>query len=115
MRLHGLRFELRMELAPQKPRMPRDLANLHIRPVGSLPGNLQPRRLQRLLILPIELESVTMPFADLARTIRLARKTVLRQHARPRAEPHRAPQLVDALQLPQLENDAMRRRRIELR
>src|ERR1039457_4681560 len=39
MRLHGLRFELGMELASQEPRMVRNLADLHVGAVGRLPGN----------------------------------------------------------------------------
>src|SRR4051812_38721473 len=48
--LHRFRFELRMELAPEEPRMPCQLADFDVSPVRRLPRNAQSRRRQLLFV-----------------------------------------------------------------
>src|ERR1017187_9476094 len=115
MRTHRLGLELRVELAAQVPRMPRDFADLHVGLVRRLPRNPQPGRRQDLFVLAVEFVAVPVPLDNLARAVGPAGETVFRQPARPAAQAHGAAQLVDALQLAQLEDDAVRRPRVELR
>src|ERR1035437_2831227 len=65
-RLHGLGFELGMELAAEIPRMVADLADLDVGIVGRLARDLKARRLQALFVLAIELVAVAMAFVDFA-------------------------------------------------
>src|ERR1019366_2269281 len=83
MRMHRLGLELRVELAAQVPRMPRDFADLHVRLVRRLSRNPQPRRCQDLFVLAVEFVAVPVPFDDLARAVGPAGETLLHQGARP--------------------------------
>src|SRR5665213_237907 len=114
MRFQRLRLELRMELATEIVRMPRDLTDFDVRAVRRFARNLQPVRREDFLKFPIEFEAMAVAFTDLRRAIGLLRETSGFQHAGPRAQPHGAAQFVDALQFSQLVNHAMRRDRIEL-
>src|ERR1035437_8667867 len=115
MRMHRLGLELRLELAAQVPRVPRDFADLHVGLVRRLPRDPQPGRCQDLFVLAVELVAVAVPLDDLARAVGPAGETVLRQAARPPSQAHGSAQFVDALQLAQLEDHAVRRPRVELR
>src|SRR5450759_3008366 len=95
MRLHGLGFELGMELAAEIPRMVADLADLDVGTVGRLAGDLEARRLQAVFVFPIELVAVAMAFVDFARAVRLVGHAAFGQAASPASEAHGAAQLVD--------------------
>src|SRR5450631_2525175 len=56
---------------------------------------------------------MAVPLANVARAVSFLRHAALRQVARPGPQPHGAPQIVDALQLAQLIDHAVRRARIE--
>src|ERR1017187_2043109 len=114
-RMHRLGLELGVELAAQIPRMARDFADLHVRLVRRLPRNPQPGGRQDLFVLAVEFVAVPVPLDNLARAVRPAGETVLRQAARPPSQAHGSAQFVDALQLAQLEDHAVRRPRVELR
>src|ERR1019366_5656678 len=98
MRLHGLRFELGMELASQEPRMVRNFADLHVGAVGRLPGNTQSGRLQTFFIFPVELIAVPVALLDFARAIRPVGEARFGEAAGPASQPHGAAEFVDALQ-----------------
>src|SRR5271166_4398899 len=91
-----------MELAPQKEGMIPQLHNLHIRRIGSRPGNPQSRPCQQRLVLAIEFVTVTVTFADLRYAVSLESQRVGIEHAGPRAQPHRSAHLFHARQLSQL-------------
>src|SRR6476620_4396526 len=114
MRLELFRFELGMELAAQVPRVVADLADLDIGAVRRLAGDPQSGRGQDLLILAVEFVTMTVPLADLSASVRLVSEAAVLQKTGPGAQPHRATQFVDALQLAELVNDAVRRAGIEL-
>ena len=61
----------------------------------------------------IELKAMPVAFADIRYSVGLARKAVGSEMAIVGAQPHGAAQLVDAFQLAQLVNDAIRRGRVE--
>ena len=67
MRLQRLRLELRMELAPDKVRMIRQLHHLHVSPVRRRSGNPQAGRNHRLFVFAIEFVTMPVPLADLQR------------------------------------------------
>src|SRR6516164_8436782 len=91
--LERLRFELRMELAAQEPRMVRRFYDFHVILIGGPPGDSQPRGDQRLLVLPVELVTVPVPLADFVRAVSFVCKRAWLQLPRPRAQPHRAAHL----------------------
>src|ERR1035438_4002831 len=115
MRMHRFGLELGVELAAQIPRMARDFADLHVGLVRRLPRNPQPRGHQRLFVLAVEFVAVSVPFHNLARAVGPAGEAILHQPAGPAAQAHGPAQLIDALQLAQLEDDAVWRARVELR
>src|ERR1051326_7479906 len=65
MRLQWLRLELRMELAADKMRMPRDFNHLYVSCVRRCAGNAEPRAGQHRFILAIELVAMPVALADL--------------------------------------------------
>src|SRR6202035_3611422 len=69
MRLKRLGFELWMELAAQEPRMVRDFADFHVHAVRRLAGNAHTACRENLLVFPIELVTMPMPFTDLGLAI----------------------------------------------
>src|SRR5438477_490177 len=109
MRLHRFRLELRMELAAQVPRMVGNLADLDVRAVRGLTGDTQSHRFQPILVLAIDLVAMPVALGNIAGTVRSVSEAVLRQVAGPASQPHRSPQLINALQFSKLEDDAMRR------
>src|ERR1039458_814155 len=113
-RLHGLALELGMELAAQIPRMVGELADFDVRIVRRLARDLEARRLQALFVFAIELVAVVMGLVDFARAVGVVSDAALGQAASPASQPHGAAQLVDALEFAELEDDAVRRARIEL-
>ena len=114
MRLHRLRFEFRMELAAQIPRMICNFADLDINPIRRFPGYPQTRACQDLLVFPIEFVAVTVPLTDFICLVSLLREAALAKHTGPRAQTHRAAQFVHAFQLAQFVNHPMRRAGVEL-
>src|ERR1039458_9084619 len=113
-RLHGLGFELGVELAAEIPRVVGELADLDVGIVGCFAGDLQARRLQALFVLAIELVAVAMALVDFALAVGVVGDAALGQAAIPTAEAHGAAQLVDTLQFAEFEDDAVRRARVEL-
>src|ERR1022692_4023930 len=113
-RLHGLGFELGVELAAEIPRVVGELADLDVGIVGRFAGDLQARRLQALFVLAIELVAVTMALVDFALAVGVVGDAALGQAASPTAEAHGAAQLVDTLEFAEFEDDAVRRARVEL-
>src|SRR5471030_3104595 len=98
-RLHGLGFELGVELAAQIPRVPRNLTDLHVGIVRSFASDPQAGGFQKVLVFAVELVAVAVPLINLARAISVMGKTVLGQAAGPTPQPHGAAQLVHSLQL----------------
>ena len=70
--------------------------------------------LQHGFVFAIEFVAMAMALADFGLSVSPAREAVFGQQAGIRAQAHGAAELVDALQLAQLVNHAIRRGRIEL-
>src|ERR1035437_9414437 len=87
-RLHGLGFELGMELAAEIPRMVADLADLDVRIVRRLARDLEARRFQALFVFAIELVAVAMALVDFARAVGVVCHAAVGQAARPASQPH---------------------------
>src|SRR5690348_7242087 len=115
MRLEWLRFELRMKLAAEVPRVIRNLADLHVYAVRCLPGQSHAMTRKLGLELAVELVPVPVPLADVRRSVSLFGEASRRQPARIRTQPHGAAELIHAFQLAQLIYDAIGSRRIEFR
>ena len=64
-RRERLRFEFRMELASQKPRVVRGLDNLHVLAVGRSSGDAESGVGQRLFVFAVEFVAVAVAFADI--------------------------------------------------
>src|SRR5690348_1406543 len=109
MRLHRLGLELRMELAAEEPGMLHDLADLHVNAVGSFARDAKARGFELLFVLAIELVAVAMAFVNLTGAIGARGEAIGMEMARPTSQAHRAAEIVDAFELAQLENHAMRR------
>src|SRR5579863_6968808 len=88
MRFERLGFELWMELAAQKPGMVRNLADFHVNGVGSLAGDPQPSARQNLFVLPVELVTMPMTFADLRRSVSAFGEASRCEQAGIRSQPH---------------------------
>src|SRR5438270_6505024 len=99
MRLQRLGFELRMELAPEVPRVVGDFADLHVGAVRRVAGDAQPVGGQLFFELAVELVTMPMPLADLRSAVRLAGEAVLRKTAWVRTQTHGAAKFVHSLQL----------------
>src|ERR1035441_4642120 len=98
-----------MELAPEIPGMVAQLADLDVRVVRRLAGDLQARRPQALFVFAIELVAVPVALVDFARAVGAVSHAALGQAASPASQAHRAAQLIDSLELAELEDDAVRR------
>src|SRR5712691_11257606 len=106
-----------MELASEKPRMfvAREFDNLDKLLIGRDATENQATLLQSLAIGRIEFVAMAMALADFVRAaVNLARERTLAQHARARAQTHRAAELLDPNQIAQLENDRMGCFQVEL-
>src|SRR5436190_8561946 len=88
MRPRRPRLELRMELAADEPRMLRVLDDLDELTVGTHAGELEATLDEHVAILVGHLVAVTMPLADLRRTIDLGGPGPASEACRVRAEPH---------------------------
>src|SRR6266849_5260115 len=111
------RFEFGMKLATEKPGMfvARQLNNLHEFSVRRDAAENQAALLQRRSIDGIEFIAMTMTLADLSHaSVNVARQRRFRQTAHPRAQAHRAPELLNVHQVSQLENNRIRSLQIEL-
>src|SRR5688572_7170486 len=113
MRLERLGFEFRMELTPEIPRVVRDLADFDIHPIGRLTGQPQAFRCEDRFEFAVELVAMPVALANLWYAVGLARETPFGQLARVGAEPHRAAELIHALQFAQFVYDPLRCRLIE--
>src|SRR5579883_1940484 len=99
MRLQWLRFEFRVELAPEVPRVVRDFANLYVHAVHRLAGDPEAVARQHLLEFAIELVAVPVPLADLRCAVGLTGEAPFLQLADVRSQAHRAAEFVHTLQL----------------
>src|SRR2546425_4691782 len=114
MRLQRLRLELRMELATNKMRMPRNLYHLDISAVRSRSRNFQAAGNHRLFVFAIEFVAMPVPLTNFCLAVNPKRQSVRLDLARPRAQTHRPTQLFHAPQLAQFVDHAMWRGRIKL-
>src|ERR1700733_3660163 len=94
-----------MELAAQEEGMTRDLDDLHIGGVRRSARDIEPCARQQRLIFPVELVTMTVPFAHLGCLVRPGCDRILCQNARPRAEAHGAAHFLDTGKLAQFEDD----------
>src|SRR5690348_202090 len=113
MRLHGLGFELGVELAAQIPRVIGNLADFDVGAVRGLAGDAKPGGLETVFVFAVELVAMAVALVDFARPVGAAGEAVLREPAGPTAESHGAAEFVDTLQLAQLEDHAVRRAGVE--
>src|SRR5215469_2983618 len=107
MGLHGLGFEFGVELAAEVPGVVGGLADLHVGAVRSFAGDAKAGGLELLLVFAVELVAVAVPLVDFLAFVSAEGEAVLRQPARPAPEAHGAAELVYALQLAELVNDAV--------
>src|SRR5215467_948119 len=91
-----------------------DLANLDVGLVGRFARDLESAGPKRLFVFAVELIAVTVTLANFSHAVGALRQAALGEHAGPSAQSHGAPQFVDALQLAELENHAVRGGGIEL-
>src|SRR5262249_5948370 len=112
--LQRLRLELGVELAAEEVRMIRELNDLDVGAVRRAAGDPHAAADQHRFVLAVELVAMAMALADLERAVGLRGLAVGLELAGPRAQAHGAAQLVNAAQLAQLVNDAVRRRGVEL-
>src|SRR5215472_979406 len=109
MRLQRLGLEFRVELAAQEIWMIGDLHDLDVGSVGRSSRDAQTAAGEHGFILTIEFVTVAMPLADLHGAVRFGCLAIGFQLAGPRTQAHGAAQFVDASQLAQFIDDAMRR------
>jgi len=109
MRSKRLRFEFRMKLAANEPRMIRHFDNFDIHAIGCPAGNAESGARERLLVLAIKFVAMAVALGDFECAVSLMRKRARLEFARPRAQPHRAAHLVYAEQFAQLVNHAISR------
>src|SRR6266481_7445877 len=102
-----------MELAAEEIRVAGDFHDLYVSSIRSGSGNAQAGAGQNGFILPVELIAVAMPLTDLGAAVGVRRLAVWLQLAGPCAQAHGSAQFVNAGQLAQLINDAVRRGRIK--
>src|SRR3954469_15387563 len=110
-----LRFELRVELATEIPRVVCNLAYFNVNAVRCLSGQLQSVAGENRLEFAVGIIAGPVPFADLFGPGSGAGEASLRKPAGICAQAHRPAELIDAFQLAQLVDHAVRCRRIELR
>src|SRR6266567_2371906 len=111
-----LRFEFRMKLATEKPRVlvACELDVLDKFFVGRNATENQTTLFKRFPVRRIELITMTMSLVNLFRAaVDVASERVLRQPARPGAKSHRSPHFFDVDQIPELENDRIRSVNVE--
>src|SRR6185437_13488320 len=96
-----------MELAPEEIWMSGDLNDLNISSVRSGSGDAQPGAGEQSLIFAVELVAVAVAFADFGRAVCIGRNGAGFELAFPGAQAHCTAELVDALELSQLVDDAM--------
>src|SRR5581483_2836346 len=94
MRLERSGLEFRVELAAQKPGVIADLDDFDVGAIGRCAGELQSFGYQGSLESPVELVTMAVPFGDLEGPLGLVSKGAWLQSGSPRAQPHRATQLV---------------------
>src|SRR5262249_30815896 len=100
MRLERLGFELRMEMANEKPRGVRCLDDFHVIIVRRPSGDTQSGGPEDLFGLAVEIVTVAMPLADLCFAVSLVRKGTWLQFARPGAQAHGSAHFIHAQKLP---------------
>src|SRR5215469_15175193 len=97
-----------MELAAEEVRMIRELDDLDISAVRRAAGDPHAAAHQHRFVLAVELVAMAVAFTDLERAVGLRGLAVGFELAGPGAQAHGAAQLVDAAQLAQLVDDAVR-------
>src|SRR5262249_47712676 len=112
---HGTRLVLRMELAPEKPRMAFQLHDLHEFSVGRGPGHVESSLLERRYILGIALVAMAVALFDQVDAVCFASERAFLQGARIFSEAHRAAQRLDSNEIAKFEDHLVRRFVIELR
>src|SRR5690348_4901771 len=115
MRRHRAALELGMELAADEIRVTLELHHLYQTLVGARAALDETRARQLLAVRIVELETVPMPLADLVRAVDLRSGAAALQHARIRAEAHRAALVLDAALIRHQVDQRVRRVRRELR
>src|SRR6266403_5527644 len=88
MRLQRLRFEFRMELAPNEKRMTRNLHHLNVSAIGSRAGNAESGSHHGLFILAVELVTMPVPLADLGLAVYFVGQRSRLDLTRPCPKPH---------------------------
>src|SRR6185437_3585727 len=96
-----------MELAPEEIWMSGDLNDLNISSVRSGSGDAQSCASEQSLIFAVELVAMAVAFADLGCAVCIGCNGARFELAFPGAQPHGTAELVDALELSQLVDDAM--------
>src|ERR1700722_4234719 len=113
MRLERLGLELGVELAAQEEWVAGELDDLHVSRIRSSAGDAQARAGQQRLVFPVELVTMTVPFADLGRFVGPRCNRVFRQHARPCTQAHRAAHFFDPGEFAQFEDHTVGGGRVE--
>src|SRR4051794_8589358 len=103
-----------MELATEEIRMAGNLDDLNVGSVRRRSRNSQAGAGQQSFVFAIEFVTVTMTLADFGFSISAGSDGIGFELALPCSQAHGAAEFVDALQLAQLVNNAMRRAWIEL-
>ena len=109
MRPQRLRFELRMELDREVPRVARQLDDLDELAVDRAADDPQPLFGERLFVETVELVPMPVPLVDDFLAVQLERQGIRREPARVTAEPHRAAHVVDPEQVAKLVDDLVGR------
>src|SRR5207302_2550798 len=107
MRRQWLRFEFRMELAAEEPRMIRQLNDFHEILVRRDARNDQTVFGKHLLELPIEFVPMTMPLGNDVRFVNTIGQRTRLEVGRVRAQSHRSADRVDAEEVAQFINDGV--------
>src|SRR5882762_7177599 len=113
--LQRLRFEFRMELAAEEPRVIRGLDDFHVILIRRASRDPQARGNQRLFVVAIKLVAMPVAFADLQFAVGFVCEGAGFEFAWPGAQPHRAAHFIHAQQFAQFINHSVRRLRIKLR
>src|SRR5579863_1085426 len=103
-----------MELATEKPGVVGGFDNFNVSAVGSFSGDFESGGDEYLLVIAVEFVPMAVAFANLKFAVGAVGERTLLEHARPRAQAHRAAHFVHAKQFAQLVNDAVGSGWIEL-
>ena len=107
-RLERFRFEFRVELAAEKPRVVGGLDDFDVIFVGRASSDAQARSDQRFFVVAIEFVAMAVAFADFELAVSLVREGTRLELAGPRAQAHSAAHFIHAEQLAQFIDYAVR-------